>query len=172
MSGGVRMYPKITAIGLSGALGGVLSIGVAAPAAAASPAAPPERRSLRAACEPASGSLFVAAVHSGPSGSVVAFRGAGADVEALALRAEQVEDLRGPRTRVGDAVREAGVELGDLSRAQYEVVFAEQQAYAAGQDVQPLVAFVGLLSHLAGGRVRREDLLGRLPRDGPAGARG
>src|SRR2546430_6587122 len=35
MSGGVRMYPKITAIGLAGALGVVLSIGFAAPAAAA-----------------------------------------------------------------------------------------------------------------------------------------
>jgi len=36
-------------------------------------------------------------------------------MEAFACGPEQVEDLRGSRARVRDAVGDAGVELGDLS---------------------------------------------------------
>lgn len=46
------------------------------------------------------------------------------------------QDLGEPRSGVGDAVRDTGVELGDLPGVQDEVVLAEQQAQAAGEDVQ------------------------------------
>jgi hypothetical protein len=42
-------------------------------------------------------------------------------VEAFALRAEEGEAFCGLRAGVGDAVREAGVELGDLSSGEDQV---------------------------------------------------
>ena len=59
---------------------------------------------------------------------------------------------------VAEPVRHPGVELGDLARPEHEVVLAEQQAEPAGQDVEPLVALVGLLARrprraLSGGKI-------------------
>jgi len=62
-------------------------------------------------------------------------RRAGTNVEAFALRAEQGEDLSWAGTGVGDAMRDAGVELGDLPCGQDKVVLAEEQAQAACEDV-------------------------------------
>jgi adenosylhomocysteine nucleosidase len=98
-------------------------------------------------------------------------RGAGADMEAFALRAEEREGLGGLRPWVGEGVRYVGIELRGLARDEQEVTLAEEQAQAPRQDVQPLVPLVRLLAHLAGRRARRVDQLERLDAARPPGER-
>jgi hypothetical protein len=44
------------------------------------------------------------------------------------------------------------VEVGDLSRTENKVMVSEDEAHASGEDVQPLVPFVGFELRLALGR--------------------
>ena len=72
-------------------------------------------------------------------------RRARADVHALALRAEQAQDLdrRVLRPRGAEPVRHPRVELGRLAGGQDQVVLAEHDPEPAVQHVQPLVTLVG-----------------------------
>lgn len=67
---------------------------------------------------------------------------AGFDVDAFALRAEDAEEFHGVFVGVAEPVREVGVELGDLTLGEDEVLATEDDAEVAAQDVQPVVALV------------------------------
>jgi hypothetical protein len=84
-------------------------------------------------------------------------------VHALALRAEEHQQLGRLGTGAAKPVRDAGVELGDLAGLHDEVVLGEPQPQPPGQDVHPLIALVGLLLDVAvvAGRGWRDDDLVR-----------
>ena len=88
-------------------------------------------------------------------------RGTGLRMDALSLRPEQTEDLGCLLAVAAEPVRHASVKFGDLARAKDEVMVAQNQAHATGEDVQPLVALVGrrLRDAFAG----RDDDLPSLP---------
>jgi len=64
-------------------------------------------------------------------------------VGTFTLLADEAEELDGTGTGGPKPVRGAGVELGDLSWFEDDAVFAEDQAEAAVEDVDPVVALVG-----------------------------
>ena len=66
----------------------------------------------------------------------------GAAVDPLTLRTEQAEDLGRLRPVAAEPVRDPGVELGHLARAEHQVVVAEDEPHPPGQDVEPLVALM------------------------------
>ena len=98
---------------------------------------------------------------------------AGADVHALALRAEQAEHLgrarrRGCRSQCGMRVSNSATSPG----REHEVVLAEQQPQPAGQHVQPLVALVASAARApSAGQPGGIDHLVRLQPAGPPGQR-
>ncbi len=65
-------------------------------------------------------------------------------MHALSLRPEQAEKLRRIRAGAAEPVRYPGVELGRLAGSQYQIVLAEHQPEPPAEDIQPLVALVGL----------------------------
>ena len=60
------------------------------------------------------------------------------------MLAEEAEELDGVLVGGAEPVRGAGVELGGLAGAEDEVVLGEDEAESAVEDVDPLVALVGL----------------------------
>jgi hypothetical protein len=82
-------------------------------------------------------------------------------VHALALAAEDGQELDGLAVRAAEPVRHPGVELGRLPLRQDQVVLTEDQAEPAVQDVEPLVPLVGFGVGLVG-RTGRDDVLERL----------
>jgi hypothetical protein len=64
-------------------------------------------------------------------------------VHSLALAAEEAQELLRLLASAAEPVGHLCVEVGDLSRAENNVVVSEDEAHASGQDVQPLVPFVG-----------------------------
>ena len=60
------------------------------------------------------------------------------------LLAEKAEHLDQAFPRAAEPVRHPGVELGRLPRAELDVLIAEHEPEPAVQDVEPLVALVGL----------------------------
>src|SRR5579859_6353087 len=83
-------------------------------------------------------------------------------MDALALRPEQRQHLGRLRPSRTEPMRRASVEFGHLAGLHDEVVLAQSQPQAAGQNVHPLVALVGLL--LAGRLARRApDRRGLVP---------
>jgi hypothetical protein len=67
-------------------------------------------------------------------------------VHALALRAEEAEDLGRLLAGAAEPVGHAGIELRDLAGAEHEIVLVEDQSHPPRQHVQPLVSVV----HLSG----------------------
>src|SRR5262245_40276687 len=86
---------------------------------------------------------------------------------ALALPSEQAQQLDRPAAGAAEPVRHVSVELGGLPGAQDEVLVAEQQPELAVQDVEPLVALVGL--RLGTPAAVRDDQLVGLDAAGPPG---
>ena len=80
--------------------------------------------------------VVIVAIMSPPSAAP-----AGAPARPAAEQAEQLDRLV---VRGAEPVRDAGVELGRLARGEHEVVLAEHQPQPAVEDVEPLVALVGL----------------------------
>jgi hypothetical protein len=80
-------------------------------------------------------------------------------VRALALPAEEAEELDWLRVGGAEPVRDAGVELGCFAGREHQVVLAEDDPQPAAQDVEPLVALVGLVTgavaslEITGGRL-------------------
>ena len=64
-------------------------------------------------------------------------------MHALALGAEEAEDLDGSGAGAPEPVRHAGVELGRLPGVHDQIVMGEHEAQAPAEDVEPLVASVG-----------------------------
>jgi hypothetical protein len=64
-------------------------------------------------------------------------------VGTFTLLADEAEELDGTGTGSPEPVRGAGVELGGLPWFENEVVFAEDQAEPAVEDIDPVVALVG-----------------------------
>ena len=92
----------------------------------------------------------------------LALCGACTHMHALTLRAEEAEEFDGRRAGSPEPVRDAGVELGRLTRSQQKVVLAENNPQLAAQDVQPLVALVHLQVRFLAGATRGDDQLVRL----------
>jgi hypothetical protein len=69
-------------------------------------------------------------------------RGPRTQVRALALRAEQAEELHGLGAQAAEPVRYARVELGRFARRERQVVFTQDKPQPPVQDIEPLVAFV------------------------------
>jgi hypothetical protein len=61
----------------------------------------------------------------------------GAVLHAFAVTAEQAEYLCGLIAGAAEPVRFLGVELGDLTRSEDEVVSGENESHLAGDDVEP-----------------------------------
>jgi hypothetical protein len=72
----------------------------------------------------------------------IRFRGC-ANVGTFTLLADEAEELDGTGTGSPEPVRGAGVELGSLPWFENEVVFAEDQAEPAVEDIDPVVSLVG-----------------------------
>ena len=74
---------------------------------------------------------------------------------ALALPAEQAEELDGLAPDAAEPVRYAGVELGRLAGREHQILLAEHEPQPPVQDVEPFVALVdlglGFLGALTGG---------------------
>src|ERR1700704_4052603 len=83
-------------------------------------------------------------------------------MHALTLRAEEAEEFDGRCAGSPEPVRDAGVELGRLTRSQQKVVLAENNPQLAAQDVQPLVALVHLQMRLLARATRGDNHLVRL----------
>ena len=64
-------------------------------------------------------------------------------MHSLALGAEEAQDLHRLFASAAEPVGHPCVEVGDLSRAENNVVVSEDEAHASRRDVQPLVPFVG-----------------------------
>ena len=63
---------------------------------------------------------------------------------AFALRPEQAQHFDRPLAAAAEPVRHPRIELGGLARVQDEVLIAQHEPEPAIQDVEPLVALVGL----------------------------
>jgi hypothetical protein len=59
------------------------------------------------------------------------------------LRTDEAEELDRPGSRGSEPVRGTGVEFGDFSWFEDEVILAEHQAEPAVEDVHPVVALMG-----------------------------
>jgi hypothetical protein len=70
-------------------------------------------------------------------------------VNPFALRAEDAQQFHRLQARVGDHVRDAGVELGCLAGGEDEVPVAQGEAEPAGDHVEPFVALVAAAVQLA-----------------------
>ncbi len=77
-------------------------------------------------------------------------------MSAFALAAEQAQQLDRPVADAAEPVRDPRIELGGLARMQDEILIAEHQPQLAVQDVEPLIAFVGL--RLGVGTAVRDDV--------------
>src|SRR5688500_18465213 len=84
----------------------------------------------------------------------------GPQVGSFALPAEEAEDLHRRAVRAAEPVRDAGVELRGLAGGQHQVLVTEDQAQATAEDVDPLVALVGLLLRRSRPVRRDEELVG------------
>lgn len=80
-------------------------------------------------------------------------------MDALALRPEEGEAFHRRGAGIAEPVRQARVELGRLTPAEDEVALAEDQPELAAEDIEPLVALVGLGVRLPLRRARRQDHL-------------
>src|SRR5260370_19388697 len=97
--------------------------------------------------------------------------GAPPDVRALALPAEQAQELDRLRLGIAEPVRYAGVELGRLAGCEHQVLVAEYEAQFSVQDVEPFVALVYLRVGFLRAPAGRNDLLVGLDAAGPPGQR-
>ena len=77
---------------------------------------------------------------------------AGPDVQPLALRAEQDQQLRRSRPGAAEPVWSVGVELGDLAGSQDEIELAQPKPEPPVEHVDPFVALVALQLALRFGR--------------------
>src|ERR1700733_4721353 len=80
----------------------------------------------------------VASAQAAPSGPP------GPQMGPLTLRPEQAEQLGRLIARAAEPVRDPGVELGRLARLENDVPVAEHQPEPTIEDVEPVVALVGL----------------------------
>jgi hypothetical protein len=88
---------------------------------------------------------------------------------AFTLFADEAEELDGTGAGGPEPMRRAGVELGDLSCVEDEVVLAEDQAESAVEDVNPVVALMRAQVRFLVVAADGEDELVRLDAAGPAG---
>lgn len=86
----------------------------------------------------------------------------------FALLAHQAEELDRPRTRRTKPVRRAGVELGNLSGHEDEVVLSEDEAESSVEHERPVVTLVGTQVRLGVVSTFRQDELVGLDASGSA----
>jgi len=88
-------------------------------------------------------------------------------VGSFAVASDEAEELDGSGAGGAEPVWGSGVELGDFAGFEDEVLVAEHESEPAGQDVDPVVAFMGAQVGL--GAVGSQDELVGLDTAGVAG---